>query len=78
MGVLKWLMFAFEESETRFSKKLVLLCGEIIFMKPKGFVTLYTLLLPRDTGRRSVTNSMHWHMSVSFVRKQCATWVVVY
>ena len=61
--MLGWLMVAFESCETHFSEKLVL-SSEITSF---GFVTLYTLSLPRDTSRRSATNSMYWHIRSEFM-----------
>jgi len=53
--------------ETRFSKKFVLPCSEIMSIKSNGLVMLYTLSLSRDMRRRSVTNSIYWHINVAFI-----------
>jgi uncharacterized protein YrrD len=44
---------------TRFSKEFVLPCSEIMSIKLKRLVMLYTLSLLRDTKRQSVMNPIY-------------------
>lgn len=64
---LGWSKPALEYSDTRFSKKLVLPWSDIMSMKSKGFVALYSLTLPRETKSLSATNSMYWLMREAFM-----------
>lgn len=48
-----WLTELFEYADTRDSKKLALPWREIISIKSKGLVSLYTFSFPRATSNRS-------------------------
>src|SRR5436309_3321013 len=57
----------FEYSPTRFSKKLVFPCSEIISIQSKGFFALNSLGTPKATSKRSAQNSMYSHIKVEFI-----------